>query len=84
MSLAKHLFIEVWESEVPEKHRDAFRSDMEHVYWLHQGDSIFYHGEDGWVLENSTLAVSSRWLEAQRKKHGLSSTTPFYFRIMGD
>lgn len=84
MSLNKHLFIEIWASEVPTKHLDAIRSDMNYVYWLTGADVIFYHGEDGWCLEASTLTVSKRWLEAQRKKHGLSSTTPFYFRIMED
>lgn len=85
-TLATWSCIESYDTDVPERiltALEAARRNTEQGYvgTIICGDMLFYHGEDGWVLGDDTLAVAEIWLESQRQNHRLHERTPFWFRI---
>jgi len=83
--LANWKVIEIFDTEVPNdvlKAIDKEQNDsLGYVYALMWKDAMFYHGEDGWCLSDSTLVTAERWLEEQRLAHGLAEDGCFWFRV---
>lgn len=78
--------IETWDTEVPGEILEAIKKDQQdtnegYVYSLMWKDAFLYHGEDGWVLNDETLAAGEAWLEEHRTFHGLPNNGCFWLRI---
>lgn len=79
--------IQIWDTEVPDEIWKAIKAEQRlpknegYVYGLMWDDALFYHGEDGWCLNDSTLEIAETWLEEHRKFHGLGEREAFWFKI---
>lgn len=92
-SLATWHVIEIFDTEVPEDVLKALEAEQKRtrqdvkvdkrgaVYSLMWEDMLFFHGEDGWCIDDETLEVCQVWLEDHRKEHGIDEQVAFWFRV---
>jgi len=73
--------IEIFDSGVPEPVLATLERDTEYVHHLMWDDLLFYHGEDGWVLSDSTLEDCEPWLDQQRDLVGMREQSAFWMRV---
>lgn len=82
--------LEMWDTDVPPKVLEALRScvvahddpnEERYVYNICWGDLLFYHGEDGWALDDDTLNETEEWLESMRVQAEMPNTTWFWVRV---
>ena len=76
--------IEIFEDEVPKKLLKALELEAKSDGYVHKlmfNDLFMYHGEDGWVLSDSSLDTGEKWLDKLAANFGLRPHQVFWFRI---
>ena len=82
--------IETWDTEVPDDVLKALKAEQKRtrsdykddkrgaVFSIMWQDMLFFHGEDGYCIDDETLEVVEKWLEEHREYHGLAEDSRFW------